>query len=114
MHDLTTCLSNFAIQAKNRAASCRKDAAEERAKPTTGWEQYDRQAEFKARQCEAEAARWDARAAAARDGLLLVDLEDPGFEIEFSDLVNHARSEHRVVEVQPAPGGQFTSVSPTV
>ena len=101
-HDLNTKLANYCVTCQARADQSRAAAAEARARPKTGWDEYDRQTDAEASGHDAEAARWGQRETHARGGKMLVDDDDLHHQHEHQALIDDAASQYRTVHVPGA------------
>lgn len=101
--DLNNRLANFELEAKGHAEKHRAIAEEIRSEPASAgeWPEYDREREQRARVNDESAARWDARAAAAKEGKVLVDPSDLHFQHKYQKLIAHAAGCQRAVFVEP-------------
>jgi hypothetical protein len=94
--DFNSIISNFERTAALKAEEIRKEAKRMRAQPSSGWPELDAKNNAQADQADAQAKAWDARAAAAREGYLLLDQADTAFQMANHDLIEKAAASGRI------------------
>lgn len=101
MEDMNTRIANFERTAALRTEGLRTKAAELRAEPSSGWGEMDRINKAKAEALEADAKRWAAITAEAKNGYILIP-DDVSYQHEFRDLIGSAAAAGRAKWVTPA------------
>ena len=101
MEDMNTRIANFERTAALRTEGLRTKAAAMRAEPSYGWDEMDRMNKSKAEALEAEAKRWAAITAEAKNGYVLIT-DDVSYQHEFRDLIGSAAAAGRAKWVTPA------------
>lgn len=96
MIDLTTKLNNYALTCDSKAKTAREEAVRIGQTPRTNFDEYNQShIDRPVKEAQAEAKAWEARAAEARRGFLLVDPGDVAF-IMTNHLVDEAAAQSRV------------------
>jgi hypothetical protein len=88
-------MNNFALSADRHVDHHRGLAERARGEQPSGWSRYDQANMAEAAAQDRAAKRWSDRAAAAREGTLLVHDGDYHFALTHQHLINHAESQRR-------------------
>jgi hypothetical protein len=100
--DLTTKLQNYAFSCQGRAETLRWEADQlRRENVKTGDAAYDSMVDLEINKIRRQAAAYDARAAEARRGFLLVDPDDLAWTFENQDFYSECVAASRVKYVAP-------------